>query len=72
MYMQISRRVADRSRLFAVVRLESGASIAARGEVVRIEQRPRGLFGVAVRFKHAKLIPARETGTPPASAATGH
>jgi hypothetical protein len=65
MYLQLGRRMADGSRLFAVVRLQTGANMAARGAVTRIERRPHGLIGVAVRFTHAKLMPAQEYGDNP-------
>jgi hypothetical protein len=62
LFMQIGRRVAEGSRLFVLVRFMTGAIVAARGVAVRIEQRPHGLFGVAVRFTHARLLPSKDAG----------
>jgi hypothetical protein len=57
LYMQLGRPVAVGSRLFAVVQLVSGATIAARGFVARVEPRPHALSGVAVRFTRTRLLP---------------
>jgi hypothetical protein len=57
LYMQVGRPLGEGSRLFAVVELVSGATIAARGLVSRVEPRPHGLSGVAVRFTRTRLLP---------------
>ena len=57
LFVQLNRPVAEGSRLFAAVQLASGATIAARGLVSRVEQRPHNLTGVAVRFTRARLLP---------------
>ena len=64
LYMQLARPVAEGSRLFAVVELVSGATIAARGVVARVEPRPHGLSGVAVRFTRTRLLPPQGAGMP--------
>ncbi len=71
LYMQFARAVAEGSRLFAVVQMVSGASIAARGVVARIEPRPHGLSGVAVRFTRTRLLPSQRAATPWAPSASG-
>jgi hypothetical protein len=58
LYLQLSRPVAAGSRLFAVVGIASGARIAAKGDVTRVERRPHGLCGVAVRFTQTRLLAA--------------
>jgi hypothetical protein len=57
LYMQLGRHVAVGSRLFVVVQLVVGATIAARGLVARVESQPHGLSGVAVRFTRTRLLP---------------
>jgi len=64
LYMQMSRLLSERSKLFLLVQLLSGPAVAALGEVARTETRPYGLYGVAVRFSHTRLLPSRVTGTP--------
>ncbi len=56
LYMQLGRHLAVGSRLFVVVQLVVGATIAARGRVARVERRPHGLCGVAVRFTRTRLL----------------
>ena len=56
LYMQLGRPVAAGSRLFTVVQLLSDSAIAARGIVSRVERRPHGLSGVAVRFTRTRLL----------------
>jgi len=57
LYTQLPRSVAEGSKLFATVRLLGGTTIAARGRVTRVEKRPHGLTGVAVRFTRTRLLP---------------
>ena len=64
LYFQLGRPVAERSRLFAIVRLASGGAIAARGFATRIEQRPHGLFGVAMQFTRARLLRSSDDQSP--------
>ena len=71
LYMQLGRPVAEGSRLFAVVQLVSGATIAARGFVARVEPRPHGLSGVAVRFTRTRLLPPQDGATPWAPVGSG-
>jgi hypothetical protein len=63
LYMRLRRRMAEGLELFAVVWLVSGAAIAAKGRVIRVEKRPRGLVGVAVRFTRTRLVPPPEDGS---------
>ncbi len=64
LYMQLGRQVAVGSKLFVVVQFVVGATVAARGRVVRVEPRPHGLSGVAVRFTRTRLLsPQDGTGT---------
>ena len=58
LYLQLSRPVSVGARLFVVVGMVSGARIAAKGEVARIERRPHDLCGVAVRFTQTRLLAA--------------
>ncbi len=69
LYVQLSRPIAEGSRLFAVVQLVSGATIAAKGLADRVERRPHGLSGVAMRFTQARLLPWK--GVAMLSASTG-
>jgi hypothetical protein len=55
-YAQLPHAVALGTLLFALVRLPSGSLIAARGIVLRVEPRPFGLYGMAVQFRHARLL----------------
>lgn len=70
LYVQLGRPVAEGSRLFAVVRLVGAVTIAARGRVVRVEQRPHGLSGVTVRFTRSRLLPQQDFGWTSAPAAS--
>jgi hypothetical protein len=64
LYMQLARPVAPGSKMFVAVQLTSGTTIAARGVVARVEKRPHGLSGVALRFARTRLIPAQDSATP--------
>jgi len=57
LYVQIIRHVARGSKLFVMVQLTSGATIAARGLASRVEQRPHGLWGISIHFTRARLLP---------------
>lgn len=70
LYMQVGRPPGEGSRLFAVVQLVGGATIAARGFVARVEPRPHGLSGVAVRFTRTRLLPPPGPATSPTSEAS--
>jgi hypothetical protein len=63
LYVQVGRPPGEGSRLFAVVQLVSGATIAARGFVARVESRAHGLSGVAVRFTRTRLLPPLGSAT---------
>lgn len=45
------------AQLFTFVRLSGGAGLAAIGRVVRVEHQERGLVGVAIHFRHIRLLP---------------
>lgn len=63
LYMQLGRPVAEGSTLFVVVQLASGAAIAARGIVARVDPHPHNLTGVAVQFTRARLLPKKRNET---------
>ena len=46
------------SVVFTFTELLSGARLAARGKVVRVERKEHGLSGLAVCFSQPRLIPA--------------
>jgi hypothetical protein len=60
LYFQLPRSQVRGARLFTVVQLTSGLTIAARGHVLRKESKDYGLSGIAVRFTNARVLPARE------------
>ena len=60
LYFQLPRAQVRGARLFTVVQLTSGLTIAARGHVLRKESRDYGLSGIAVRFTNARVLSARE------------
>ncbi|MBV1874297.1 MAG: PilZ domain-containing protein [Gammaproteobacteria bacterium] len=45
------------SIVFTITKLFNGAKIAARGTVVRVENKSPNLFGLAVCFNQSRLIP---------------
>jgi hypothetical protein len=59
LYLQLPRSVGKGARLFTLMQLPGGAIVAARGKVLREEQKPHGLFGLAVRFTRARLLEAK-------------
>jgi hypothetical protein len=63
LYLRLARQVQQGIRLFVVVRLSiapdadsSTACIALHGTALRIEPRPGGIFGTAIRFTHHHFI----------------
>lgn len=62
--MFVTARLHEGERLFAVVPLPSGARVAVRGYVARVEMRGASYFGVAVQFTRTRLLPAAVDGTP--------
>jgi hypothetical protein len=62
LYMYVTGRVCAGARLFTVVPLPSGARVAVRGYVTRVELRAPGHSGVAVRFTRTRLLPAAAPG----------
>jgi hypothetical protein len=59
LYVQLPQSKARGGRLFAIVQVTGGLSIAARGHVLRRETKDYGLSGVAVRFTRARLLAVR-------------
>jgi hypothetical protein len=63
LYLVLTRRLREGSDVTMAIRLsiEPATSVpmmrlAARGTVLRVEQRPAGLFGVAVEFKRRRVL----------------
>jgi hypothetical protein len=61
LYLQLPYALHVGMSLFALVRLPGGASLAARGRIVREEAKQTGLSGIAVCFSHRRLIPIIST-----------
>jgi hypothetical protein len=57
LYLQLPYALQIGMSLFTLVRLPGGASLAARGRIVREEKKQMGLSGIAVHFSHRRLIP---------------
>ncbi len=68
LYLQTGHRVREGSRMFVLVQFVTGAIIAARGAVVRVERLPHGLTGVAMSFRCTRLLPSQGAGAPSSSA----
>jgi hypothetical protein len=64
LYLRMPRPVGEGTRLFAVVELTDSLRIAARGQVLREEAADHGLFGIAVRFTSARILPPPVTFNP--------
>jgi hypothetical protein len=60
--MYVTIHVSAGARLFTVVPLPSGAKVAVRGYVTRVELRGDASFGIAVRFTRTRLLPAAAPG----------
>jgi hypothetical protein len=58
LYMHVTVPLCAGARVFMVVPLPSGAKVAARGYVTRLELHDAAQFGVAVRFTRTRLLPA--------------
>jgi hypothetical protein len=59
--MYVTIHVSAGARLFTVVPLPSGARVAVRGYITRVELRGDS-FGIAVRFTRTRLLPAAAQG----------
>lgn len=55
LYVRLTREVAPGTRLTAMVRLPTGAAVVARGDVLRLDARGQGQWGVAMRFNQTRL-----------------
>jgi hypothetical protein len=62
LYMYVTIQVSAGARLFTVVPLPSGARVAVRGYVTRVELRGDAHLGIAVRFTRTRLLPAAAQG----------
>ena len=58
LFLQTSQVLKLGSVVFTITGLLSGARLAARGKVVRVENKDHGLSGLAVCFSRPRLIPA--------------
>lgn len=58
LFLQSAQTLKLGSYVFTFTRLLSGAGLAARGKVVRIEKNNNGLSGLAICFSQSRLIPA--------------
>lgn len=61
--MFVTARLYEGEHLFAVVPLPSGARVAVRGYVARVEMRGASYFEVAMQFTRTRLLPAAADGT---------
>ena len=57
LFMKVTIHVSAGAHLFTVVPLPSGARVAVRGYVTRVELRGSTNFGIAVRFTRTRLLP---------------
>ncbi|GAW87904.1 conserved hypothetical protein [Bathymodiolus platifrons methanotrophic gill symbiont] len=60
LFLQMPLVLKPGSVIFVFAQLLSGARLAARGKVVRVEKKEHGLSGSAVCFSQARLIPASD------------
>jgi len=58
LFLQLPQALKLGSVLFTFTQLHSGARLAARGKVVRVETKAYGFSGYAVCFRRPRLIPA--------------
>lgn len=57
LYLQLPYALQIGMSIFTLTRLPGGASLAARGRIVREETKSQGLTGVGVCFSRHRLIP---------------
>jgi hypothetical protein len=58
LYFEFPRYQAPGARLFSIVRVTSGLSIAVQATVLRVESRSHGLYGVGVHFARTRVLAA--------------
>ena len=58
LFLQTPHALKLESHAFTFTLLQNGARLAARGEVIRTEEKEHGLSGLAVCFSQLRLIPA--------------
>jgi len=58
LYLQTPKVLKLGSVVFTIIGLLSGARLAVRGKVVRVEKKGLGLSGLAVCFSQHRIIPA--------------
>ena len=57
LFLQMPQALKPGSVVFVFAQLLSGARLAARGKVVRVEEKEHDLFGLAVCLTQLRLIP---------------
>lgn len=60
LYFQWPQALPIGRHIFALIHLPSGIRIAARGRILRNENQPYGLTGMAIRFSHTRVISLAE------------
>ena len=58
LYFQFPRSQAPGARIFSIVRITSGLSIAVHATVLRVDSRSHGLCGVGVKFVRSRVLAA--------------
>jgi hypothetical protein len=63
LYFQLPQALPIGQHIFALIHLPSGIRIAARGQILRNENQPHGLTGMAIRFSQTRLfsVPCQST-----------
>jgi hypothetical protein len=56
LYLQMPYDVDIGSILFLLIGFPNGAKLAAFGQVLRLESKNQSLFGVAICFRHSRLL----------------
>lgn len=57
LYFQFPQVLSTGIRIFTLIQLPEGISIATRGRILRNESKPHGMVGMAIRFSHTRIIP---------------
>ena len=56
LYLQLPYALDAGTTLYTLIRLPSGAKLAAYGQVLRAEQKSQALFGMAISFRRSRLF----------------
>ena len=56
LYFQFPQSLSTDERLFVLIQLPEGITIAARSRILRHESQPYGLTGMAIRFLHTRVF----------------